>query len=174
MLKKLTMDNLALCREHISFLDVYCSERAKFGLEGSHTRYRDLFDELSQIVIGPSRFGEPLATPILLPNYTLIERTEFYGVNGQNLPDKVLSDVFGAVFMDTEVKLPTPREGETQAPKHLFLKFANHPGQTGLDIQFEFPVEVALEITKNVRDYLPAELIKGVTSYFRQPSLVTQ
>ncbi len=163
------MQNLELSRKHVSFLDVYCSIKAKPGLERQHTRYRDMFDDISQIVIGPTEHGHPLATPILLPNYTLIERTELYGVNKTHIPDRVISDLLVAVFMDADILLPTPREGEAQAPKHLFLKFASHPGQIGLDIQLEFPPEIALEITKGLRDYLPTELLKQVTTHYRVP-----
>jgi hypothetical protein len=170
MLKRLTMDNLELSREHISFIDVYCSERAKLNLERPSMDCKSLWDKISQVVIGTSSSGEPQATPILLPSYTLIERTELYGVNNTHLPDKVISDVFGAIFMDTDVQIPSPRTGETQAPKSSFLKFASHPGQGGLDIQFEFPPEVALQITRGVRDYLPTELIKDVYSYIQLTS----
>lgn len=174
MLKRLTMGNLELSKSHVSFLDVFCSKRAKLGLERVYEEDKDLFDNISQIVIGASENGRRLATPMLLPTYTLIERTELYGVNNNPLPDKVISDVFGSVFMDTDVPLPAPREGEQQSPKNSLLKFAIYTGQVGANIHFEFPVEVALDITKRVRDYLPAELLKGVTSYFRQPSLVAQ
>jgi len=169
MLKRLTIDNLEISRENVSFLDLYCSSRAKFGLEGSNTGYRDMFDRMSQIVIGPAQQGHPLATPILLSSHTLIERTEIYGVNKTHLPDKVLSDVFGMVFMETEVTLPKPSIGEP-GPKHSYLKFAWHPGQRGLDLQLELPIEVALEITKGVREYLPEELIKQVTPYYKIPT----
>lgn len=170
MLERLTMDDLELSKSYVSFFDVYCSERAKFSLEKGHQGYRDLFDRLSQVVIGPSENGKPLATPHLLRNYTLIERTELYGVNNKHLPDILLSRVFGAVFMDTDIPIPEPREGEQQAPKHSFLKFVSFPNQTGLNIQLEFPPEVTLKITENVRNYLPAELVKDVTSYLRHSS----
>ena len=170
MLERMHLGSLELSKDNVTFLDVYCSGIAKWGLERGHTRQRSMFDNLSQIVIGASENSRPLATPILLPSYTLIERTELYGVNNNYLPEKVLSDVLGVVFMNTDIPLPAPRKGEEQSPKHSFIKFVSRPGQVGLDIQFEFPIEVALQVTKRIRDYLPAELLKQVTTNYRIPA----
>lgn len=174
MLERLKMESLELSKTHVSFLDVYCSKRAKWDFECSRGRYRGMFEDISQIVIGVSEHGRALATPVLLPSFTLIERTELYGVNNKHLPDQTISDVFCAIFMDTDIPLPEPIPGRQQSPKHSFVKFAYHPNQIGLDIQFEFPPKIALDITKRVRDYLPPELLKEVRSYIRTPESVAR
>lgn len=167
MLTRLSLGGLSINQEHITILDVYSSERAKRGLESGIDLQEHLFDNISEIVISPA--GQ--ARPILLPDFELLQRNEFYGVNRTYFPAQALGDVFERVFMDTEIQLPEPREGEQPAPKHSLLKYATYPGQIGIDIQLEFGPQVALDLTQRLRDYLPAELLKGVTSFYRTPEL---
>ena len=165
MLKRLSIDGLKLSPVHTSVLDVYCSEVAKRTLEGNPSRYDNLFDRMTQIVMGP----KDKISPVLLRNFTLIESNEFYGVmhdgNRQYLPAQVLADTFGVVYMDAPIELPQPRHGEEQVPKQVFLKSAYSNGQVGKEFQLEFGPEVALDLTRRLRDYLPQELLKEVTSH---------
>jgi len=158
MLERLSIDGLELNPVHTSVLDVYCSDVAKRMLEGNLSGVGNLFDRVTPIVMGPM----DKVDPVLLPNFTLIERNEFYGIihdgNRQYLPAQVLADTFGAVFMDTPIELPEPRQGEEQAPKHAFLKAAYSKGQVGKEFRLEFRPEVALDLTQRLRNYLPNEV----------------
>jgi len=166
MLERLSVEGLEISKDYISVLDVYCSDVAKRILEGNLSGPGNLFDRTTQIAIAS---GEQ-TNPILLPNFSLVERNQFYGVNGQHLPLQVLVDTFYAVFMDTPIELPEPCKGEEQTPKHIFLKPAHSSGQVGKEFQLEFGPQIGLDLTSRLRDYLPEELLKEVISYIEIPA----
>ncbi len=165
MLQRLNLEGLEIDRNHLSVLDVYCSDVAKRILEGELRGRGNLFDRITQIAIGPSG----VINPVLLPDFELIERNKFYGANGQYLSAEVLADIFNIVYMDAPIELPEPREGEEPLPKHFFLKSVYHSRQIGKEFQLEFRPQIALDLTQRLRDYLPGELLKNVTSYVKLP-----
>lgn len=180
MLKRLSFEKLAIDKEHISILDVYCSKRAKRVLERGAEKTADIFgqsdpfDGLTQIVIGPLGQTNPILLPCSFGDFQLLERNEFYGINGDYLPSQVLASTFKVVYMDAEIKLPGPRHSdEGQLPKIFFLKSVQYKDQVGHEFQLEFGPDVALDLTQRLRDYLPAGVLKGVTSYLEIPSLAT-
>lgn len=141
MLKRLSLEGLEVRKEHVSVVDVYCSEGAKRNLEVGYKSKSwipiTFFDRITQMIIGP----EGNINPILLPEFGLIERTEVYGINGNHIPDKALADVFEVVFMDTSMELS---DSQILSPKYVFLKPVYYSGQIGREFQLEFEPELLL------------------------------
>lgn len=164
MLERLHIEGLEVCRDYTSVLNVYSSERAKrFFEEGKLQSNPNLFDKIVQFYISQRESTHP----VLLPGHGIIERNELYGVNGGNLPDRVLFSILASVLDDFSSKDLEVRTAQKN------IKFATYPGQTGIDFHLEIPPIKALELTKRLRDYLPEALLKGVTPYVRVPQTPT-
>ncbi len=168
MLQRLSCEVLAIDKDHISVLEIYCSYFAKRKLESRPVNFLDedtqIFNDYTKIVIEHSRQVNPVLLPEEPYAFKLLERNEFYGIDGLYLPCQVLASAFTTVYMDTLIELPEHRF------KHELLNPRMYKDQTDSDFELELDPKIVLDLTKRLRDYLPKELLKGVTSYLTTPA----
>ncbi len=158
-MQKLSLGNLQISKNKISYLEVYCTNNAKKILEKENNVSDNFFDEITNIKIRTENNNAIVLGPPL--QEVLIERTEFYGIKRELftsieeefLPLKSIAQVISYLAFN---KIGTNK-----------IKSVWYPELKGIEYILETEPKIVLELTKEVRDFFPEEIIKGVNSYFK-------
>lgn len=149
-MKRLELGNHRISKNHISYLELYCSEKAKLITEKGKNITKFL-DRISKINIRTDKDKE--IEPIFYN--TLIERTHFYGIDDDYFANNIIVSALTDIIKKELYSLYFPS---------LLKRFYN-PNKNVIELELEFEPKIALEITKSVRDFLPRELIKEVETF---------
>ncbi len=129
-------------KKHISVLDVYYPSLNRRKLLGSSV----------QMLTGP--IGK--VTPFVFKGFELVERNEFYGMDNGFLPERFLPDYFLTIFNNFYgVQKTGPGE----------IDITKYPNQKVEEFKLEVDSKIALELTRDLREYIPNELLKGFKTY---------